>query len=188
MRAMVLSVLALGAMTSMAPAGAPTSPQAGPVELTDAQMDGITAGGFDRLGVSSHLARTNVGIFVNNNGQTATLLDRLSVALTAGGFTIVDTSGRRGFSARPAVANIGIFVNNNGQAGTLIDRLSDALAASGFTIVDTLGRRGFSTRPELANIGIFVNDNGKAGMLADRPRFAPAVPDSGADRLFRSIR
>jgi hypothetical protein len=190
MKAMVVSVLALSAMTSVALAAAPTGPQAGPIELTDAQMDGITAGGLDiaatpgRLGVSPHLAPANIGIFVNNNGQAATLIDRLSVALTAGGFTIVDVPGRLGVSARPGAANIGIFVNDNGQAGTLIDRLSVALTASGFTIVDTPGRLGVSTNLGAANIGIF----GQAGMLADRPGFAPFVPHTGADRLFMSVR
>jgi hypothetical protein len=33
-----------GAITSIVSAAEPTSPQAGPVKLTDAQMDGITAG------------------------------------------------------------------------------------------------------------------------------------------------
>ena len=189
MKAIVVSVLALGAMTSVALAAAPTGPQAGPVELTDAQMDGITAGGLDiaatlgRLGVSPHLAPANIGIFVNNNGQAATLIDRLSVALTAGGFTIVDTRGRLGVSARPGAANIGIFVNDNGQAGTLIDRLSVALTTSGFTI-DTAGRLGVPTSLGAANIGIF----GQGGMLADRPGFAPVVRHSGADRLFMSVR
>jgi hypothetical protein len=141
-------------------------------------MDGITAGGFDRLAVSPHLAPANIGVFVNNNGQAATLINQLSVALTAGGFTIVDTSGQLGVSTRPGAANIGIFVNDNGQAGTLIDRLSLALTASGFTFVDTPARFGVSTNLGAANIGIFVNDSGQAGMLADTPRFAPAVRKS----------
>jgi hypothetical protein len=49
MRTIVASALALGAMTSVALATEPTSSQAssqaGPVDLTDTQMDGITAGG-----------------------------------------------------------------------------------------------------------------------------------------------
>jgi hypothetical protein len=188
MEALFVSVLALSATASVALEAAPAGPSPGPVELTDAQMDGITAGGFDRLAVSPHLAPANIGVFVNNNGQAATLIDQLSVALTAGGFTIVDTSGQLGVSTRPGAANIGIFVNDNGQAGTLIDRLSVALTASGFTLVDTPARFGVSTNLGAANIGIFVNDSGQAGMLADTPRFAPAVPQIGADRLFRSIR
>ena len=69
-----------------------------------------------------------------------------------------------------------------------LDRLSLALTASGFTFVDTPARFGVSTNLGAANIGIFVNDSGQAGMLADTPRFVPAVPQIGADRLFRSIR
>jgi hypothetical protein len=122
MKAMMVSVLALSAMASVALGTEPAGPHPGPVELTDAQMDGITAGGLDRLGVFPHLAPANIGIFVNNNGQAATLIEQLSVALTAGGFTIVDTPGQLGVAARPGAANIGIFVNDNGQAGTLIDR------------------------------------------------------------------
>jgi hypothetical protein len=44
MKTIVVSVLAMGAMTSIALAAGPTSPQTGPVKLTDAQMDGVTAG------------------------------------------------------------------------------------------------------------------------------------------------
>jgi hypothetical protein len=44
MKTIVVSVLAMGAMTSVALAAEPTSPQTGPVKLTEAQMDGITAG------------------------------------------------------------------------------------------------------------------------------------------------
>ena len=47
MKMILVSALALGAMTSVALAAEPTKPtpaQAGPVELTDAQMDGVTAG------------------------------------------------------------------------------------------------------------------------------------------------
>jgi hypothetical protein len=90
---------------------------------------------------------------------TDTQLDRI----TAGAFTIVDTSGRLGLAAAPA--NIGIFVNDTGQAGRLIDTLRVALTADGFTIVDTPGRLDIAAGP--ANIGIFVNDTGQAGRLID---------------------
>jgi hypothetical protein len=48
------------------------------------------------------------------------LIDTLRGALTAAGFTLVDT-GQLSVTARPEPANIGIFVNDNGQAGMLID-------------------------------------------------------------------
>jgi hypothetical protein len=140
-------------------------------QLTDAQLDRITAGGFTvvdargRLGLTTHPGPANIGIFVNGNGQAGTLVGTLSTALAAGGFTIVDTRRRLGVTARPGPANIGIFVNDNGQAGMLIDTLRVALTAAGFTLVDTRGRLGLRAHPGPANIGIFLNDNGQAGML-----------------------
>ena len=65
MRTLLVSALALGAMTSVALAAEPLKPTAartGPVELTSAQMDEVTAG---QVGVCVVCANAGVALALN---------------------------------------------------------------------------------------------------------------------------
>ena len=122
-----------------------TMPVQAAEQLTDAQLDRITAGGFT---IAARPAR----LFVNDIGRAG----RLFGAFRADRFTIVETPGRLDISGP---ANVGIFVNDGRQAG----RLFGALRADGFTIIDRPGRLDISGP---ANVGIFVNDGRRAGRLS----------------------